>query len=369
MPTVLEFFAGIGLMRAGLEAAGFEVIWANDISMMKQQVYTSNFGADGHRVADIRDVRGRDMPEADLATVSFPCVDVSLAGNYEGVNGAQSSLFFEVMRILEEMDGRIPRMVLVENVPGLIASNSGADLRLVIAGLNGYGYGCDLLIVDAAWFVPQSRRRVFIVATQEAPADSLTSAAPRWAPASSLRPTLLSQWIRSNPDLDVRLRHLVPPIPAGIQLGDIVEDLDENDPRWWNAAEMSSFDAKVVPHHRHLLRSVSLFDEHQWISALHRSRGAPVQWELRSDQIAGCLTAARGGSNRRAVVRTGTSGHRVRWMTGREFARLQGASDDFDISMLSDDQARRCFGDAVCVPVIEWIARTVLLPEMAATTR
>ncbi|WP_419943918.1 DNA cytosine methyltransferase [Candidatus Poriferisodalis sp.] len=240
------------------------------------------------------------------------------------------------------------------------APSGGADLRRVVSELNLLGYCCDLLIADAAWFVPQSRRRLLVVASSGLSESGTVTGRSGLMAADPLRPAALQQWTDRNRDLGVAFRDLAPPRSTGACLGGIVEALPEDDPRWWTAVEMASFDETLVEHHRHLLCSRSLFGEPRWFSAHHRSRGGPILWVLRSDRIAGCLTAARGGSNRAGAVRVGSDGHKARWLTGREPARLQGAAETFDVSMLADNQARQCLGDAVCVPVIEWPARAVL---------
>lgn len=89
-------------------------------------------------------------------------------------------------------------------------------------------------------------------------------------------------------------------------------------------------------------------------------------WEIRSDDIAGCLRTARGGSSRQAVVEAAANSVRVRWMTPREYARLQGAPEEFDYSAVTEIQALSGFGDAVSVPVISWLAENALRPAIAA---
>ena len=342
------------MVRLGIEAAGCNVVWANDISPMKQAVYEANFGADEFLLRDLRDVSGNEVPTVDIATGSFPCIDVSLAGNRAGMDGEHSSLFYDFARVIREMGARAPGTVLIENVTGLISSNDGQDLRAIIHELNDLGYICDLLIADAAWFVPQSRRRLFIIAGR--------SASERFAAHHdrSVRSFVLRRFLSLNKDLEVALRHLVRPRPTDADLNDIMEVLPDDSPLWWTDEQMAIFDTTVIAPHRQILLSRSMFEQERWVSAHHRSRGAPIHWELRSDGIAGCLTAARGGSNRAAAVLVTSEGHRARWLTGREFARLQGAPDSFDISMLTEDEARQCFGDAVCVPVVEWVARNCL---------
>ena len=361
MPTAAEFFAGIGMFRLGMEAAGYTVIWANDISPLKQSVYEANFGDAEFLLRDIRDVNGHEVPTVDIAAAGFPCIDVSLAGKRAGMTGEHSSLFYEFSRVITEMGERAPETVIIENVTGLISSNGGQDLRAIISELNDLGYTCDLLIVDAAWFVPQSRRRLFILASRS------TSSRQAIHHDGRLRPFVLHGFVSLNRDLKIVLRHLVRPTQADVSLSDIMLALPDDDPLWWDAEQMETFDSTVVAPHQQILLSRSMFEPERWVSAHHRSRGGPIHWELRSDGIAGCLTAARGGSNRAAAVRVASDGHRTRWLTGREFARLQGAPEHFEIAMLTEDEARQCFGDAVCVPVVEWIMGNVLAADTDAS--
>jgi DNA (cytosine-5)-methyltransferase 1 len=103
MFRALDFFAGSGLVTLGL-APEFETIWANDICAKKGEVYVANHPSDHFHLRDIREVRGRDLPSADLAWASFPCQDLSLAGNLNGIgSGTRSGMFWEWIRVLEEM--------------------------------------------------------------------------------------------------------------------------------------------------------------------------------------------------------------------------------------------------------------------------
>lgn len=162
--TVAEFFAGIGLVRAALEPLGFAVVFANDIEPKKHRLYRLHFGdCPEFRVGDIHLIGAADVPDVDAVTASFPCTDLSLAGKRKGLAGEQSGAFHELTRIIEEMGQRRPLIVLLENVLGFATSHGGQDLRAVLLRLNGLGYECDLFILDARWFVPQSRPRMFVV--------------------------------------------------------------------------------------------------------------------------------------------------------------------------------------------------------------
>ena len=359
-PIAAEFFAGIGLVRAGLERAGVDVVWANDIEPVKHAVYASNFDDAHHVLGDIRHVQGASVPSVDIATASFPCVDLSLAGHRRGLEGEQSGLFFEFSRVLREMGERIPPVVMIENVSSYVSSRGGEDLRVSIAELNKLGYFCDVLTVDASWFVPQSRPRLFIVGTCE------RLGGPALGMVGPLRSESVASFVRANQEL---LLHELPvPVPRqdGRRLGDVAERLDPCDERWWDGERLGKFLGSLSPIHRRRLDLLRQDGITQWRTAYRRTRKGVAVWEIRSDDISGCLRTARGGSSRQAVVELSDDEVRARWMTPREYARLQGVTDQFDYSAVTDAQALFGFGDAVCVPVIEWLADHALVPAAMA---
>lgn len=139
MLRAIEFFAGMGLMRAGLETVGVKTVFANDIDETKAKLYANNWGCDELHVGDIRALHGDDIPRADLVTASFPCTDMSLAGKYKGLNGAQSSLVLDFLRILDEMGDRAPQTLMIENVMGFLTANSGRDWATVVSGIQKLG--------------------------------------------------------------------------------------------------------------------------------------------------------------------------------------------------------------------------------------
>ena len=356
-PRVAEFFAGIGLVRKAFEAEGFEIVWANDIEPTKFEVYRSNFGAADFRLGDVRDVRGDDVPDCEVATASFPCTDLSLAGNRAGLSGEQSSMFWAFARVLEEMGTRRPPFVLLENVPGFATSHGGRDLYEAIQALNSLGYACDLFVVDARTFVPQSRVRMFIVGSQ-----TRSSSATDWQP-SELRPEWVQRFRREHPDLDLQAEPLALPAATRTPLQEVVERLSGNDERWWDEGRLSRFVGSLSPLQASRLESMRNAKKLQWRTAYRRTRGGVAVWEIRNDAIAGCLRTARGGSSKQALVEAGRGAVRVRWMTAVEYAGLQGARD-LDLSAVRERQALFGLGDAVCVPVIAWIARTYLRPAL-----
>jgi DNA (cytosine-5)-methyltransferase 1 len=356
-PRAAEFFAGIGLVRSALEDVGFSVVFANDIEAAKRDMYAANFDASHFVCGDVRDVRGDDVPDIDLATASFPCTDLSLAGNRTGLAGTQSSMFWEFARILGEMRHRRPGVVLLENVPSFATSHGGADLRAALTKLNRLGYSCDLFVLDARRFVPQSRPRLFIVAAME-PSDDQA-----WN--GELRPPWIADFAMRHPELQLHARRLHVPPMALRSLADIVERVRHDDPRWWEAARLARFTGSLSPIQTQRLVGLRSSRKLIWATAYRRTRQGRAVWEIRNDSISGCLRTARGGSSRQALVQTGRGGLRVRWMTPREYARLQGAPDYRLDETITVNQALFGFGDAVCVPVVAWIAENYIAPLVA----
>ena len=169
--TCIEFFAGIGLTHLGLASQGWKCLYANDIDSKKLRMYASCFKeADHYHVEDVWKtdrILARIPPRrVDLATASFPCVDLSLAGNLKGLAGEDSGAFYGFIKVLKKLrqQGRAPRAVLIENVIGFLSSHDGRFFRIALQQLADLGYFVDAFVVDAKHFTPQSRPRVFIVA-------------------------------------------------------------------------------------------------------------------------------------------------------------------------------------------------------------
>lgn len=358
-----EFFAGIGLVRRALETAGFTIEFANDIEPSKLAMYRANFGDRDFLLGDVRDVRGVDVPDIELATASFPCTDLSLAGRRRGLSGEESGMFWEFARILKEMKARRPNVVMLENVPSFATSNDGQDLRAVILELNRLGYSCDAIRLDARWWVPQSRPRVFIVGSRET-----IPGASEWRP-SSLRPAWLIRFALRNRDLKMHAFPLKDPPQRGVRLANVVERMPSHDSRWWDRSRTAKFVQSLSPLQRRRLRSMESADSVSWHTAYRRTRCGRAVWEIRADDLSGCLRTARGGSSRQALVEAGRGSFSVRWMSSREYASLMGVPE-YKLDAVSENQALFGLGDAVCVPAVAWLANEYLAPLVSgALTR
>ena len=115
-----EYFAGIGLMRMGLEYSDWKIVFANDFSDKKFEMYQAFYpdGQEHYIVEDIFNLDPASIPYTTLATCSFPCIDLSLAGNMNGIEGKHSSAFWGFIKILKNQGELAPPLVMVENVPG-----------------------------------------------------------------------------------------------------------------------------------------------------------------------------------------------------------------------------------------------------------
>ncbi len=376
--TVAECFAGIGLMRMGLERQGWSVAFANDIDENKYKMYKGHFtDADQHvHVGDIHKLSPNEVPAVSLATASFPCNDLSLAGARNGLRGEQSSAFWGFVHLLAGMADRRPPLVLLENVTGFLTSHKGEDFRQVLLALNELGYSVDAFMLDAAHFVPQSRQRLFVIGvltsslapglesrltSSEAakPADARRQALPS-SYESDVRPKALAKFILAHSEIHWNVRPLPAQPESSIRLEMILEDLPESAPEWWSAQRAEYLLEQMSPRHRELAERMIAGPDWSYGTVFRRMRNGKSMAELRADGIAGCLRTPRGGSGRQIIFKAGNGRYFARLLTPREAARLMGA-EEYSISVPLN-QALFGFGDAVCVPVIEWIAQHYLNP-------
>lgn len=364
MFKALDFFAGSGLVALGL-APEFETVWANDICPKKRAVYVANHPAEQFHLGDIRDVNGFELPAADLAWASFPCQDLSLAGNLSGIgSGTRSGMFWEWIRILEELgsQGRLPAVLVAENVVGFVVAQQGRNFKIAYEALRGLGYRLGAVIIDARLFVPQSRPRSFMVAvSNEAPIDDLSQILPTapFHPPGLVRTAQMiddSSWIWWSL-----------PLPQGKT--PLFGDLRERDAPCDPPSKTGDICNLLSPLNRRKL------DNARWaktfIVGTGYRRTRPDQdgnkkqrLEIRFDGIAGCLRTPNGGSSRQTVILVDKGKVRSRLMTVRECARLMGAPDTYRIGGSYND-GYRAMGDAVAVPATRWLTRHLLAPLAA----
>jgi DNA (cytosine-5)-methyltransferase 1 len=160
----LSLFSGIGGFDLAFTRVGMQCAGMVEIDKNCQNVLHRHFEY-VHVYDDVKEINGSTYKRGaiDVICGGFPCQDLSIAGKRAGLAGERSGLWYEFARIIDQLE---PRWVVAENVPGLLSSNKGADFEIIIRWLAERGYGMVWRVLDAQYFgVAQRRRRVFIVAS------------------------------------------------------------------------------------------------------------------------------------------------------------------------------------------------------------
>ena len=363
MPTFYEFFAGGGMARSGLGEA-WDCIFANDFSVQKAKSYLENWGRDHLTVGDINNIKSASLPgHADLAWASFPCQDLSLAGNGAGLQGSRSGAFWGFMRIIQELksEGRKPSMIVLENVYGTLTSHEGKDFEAIAKSLAAEGYNFGAVVMDAVHFVPQSRPRVFIVCLDEnlvIPTETICERpSPAWHP---------DKVIRAYNALPKRVKNkwvwwsLPEPEQPLMTLNEIVE-IEPQGVKWHTDKETQKILSMMAPLHRRKVLSAQQNGSLQVGTIYKRTRNGVQRAEVRFDGVAGCLRTPGGGSSRQTIIVVDGSSIRTRLISPREAARLMGLPEDYILPEKYND-AYHLIGDGVVVPVVAHINHNILLP-------
>ena len=377
-PKFFEFFAGGGMARAGLGEA-WECLFANDSDAMKVATYAANWGGDHILLEDVARLSTASLPgRADLVWASFPCQDLSLAGDYRGLGKASSAVrtrsgtfwpFWRLVKALIAAD-RAPRLIVLENVTGALTSNGGKDFAAIGQALSDARYRFGAMVIDARRFLPQSRPRVFFVAVrhgEQIPAR-LHAAEPdaTWRPPalvaaqSGLSAAALKDWVWWR---------LARPSARNAVFADLIEE-QPTGVRWRTAEEtrylmslMSEVNLRKVEEAKKLGRRV--------VGGVYRRTRADENGEkrqraeVRFDDVAGCLRTPAGGSSRQTIMVVDGENVRSRLLSAREAARLMGLDDSYALPRRYNDAYHVC-GDGVAVPVVRHIAEHILWPILQA---
>jgi DNA (cytosine-5)-methyltransferase 1 len=365
-PTFYEFFAGGGMARLGLGET-WTCAFANDFDPVKAATYRDNHAdagasnGEGHfHEGDVWKIVPADLPgQADLAWASSPCQDFSLAGARAGLQGGRSSAFFGFWKLMEALsaEGRGPDTVVVENVVGLLTSHGGADFTALCRALSEQGYRFGALEIDAARFIPQSRPRVFVVATR-LPFDGLTGPSPFQTRAvreacARLPTDLQARWIWWGLD--------APPT----RNTDLAALLEPDDQVTWRAGQDTQTLLNLMaPAHRAAVDARLRSGERAVGAVFRRMRNGEQRAEVRFDGLAGCLRTPRGGSSRQTLLVIDGGQVRSRLLSPREGARLMGLPDGYRLPR-SATGGLHVIGDGVAAPVVRWLSERLLTPLTA----
>lgn len=323
----IDLFAGIGGMRRAFEGAGGECVFTAEWNRFALETYVANHGADHPIIGDITKIPAEDVPDHEILVGGFPCQPFSLAGvskkNSLGrahgfADETQGTLFFDVARIIE---AKRPKMFLLENVKNLCDHDKGRTFEVILRTLSEeLGYTVSYRVIDGSAWVPQKRKRIFIVGVREGEAFDFD---------------------------DV----VVP--ESGPLLGDILHKKGE-------AEEDGRYASSGAALAKYTLTD-NLWRYLQDYAAKHAKAGNGFGFGLVGEgDVARTLSARYGKDGSEILVRQ-DGGRNPRRLTPRECARLQGFDTKRDRIFIpvSDAQAYRQFGNSVVVACVGAIAKAM----------
>jgi DNA (cytosine-5)-methyltransferase 1 len=260
-------------------------------------------------------------------------------------------------------------MIVLENVRGILTSRGGRDFAAIGNALSRTGYRFGALVIDALHFVPQSRQRVFFIAVEARfpiPGSLVgTDPSEGWHPRAlikaygQLSPSAKRDWL---------WWHIPRPAKRNTLFSDLVEE-HSTGVRWHSDAETKRLVSLMSPINQAKLRTAKTSGRRVVGSVYRRTRpdanGVKRQRaEVRFDEVAGCLRTPRGGSSRQTILVVDGEIVRSRLLSPREAARLMGLPDHYKLPARYND-AYHVAGDGVCVPVVRYIAESLLEPILS----
>ena len=301
-----SLFAGIGGIDLGFKKAGFKIEWANEIDIKSCATYTKNLK---HNIIcdDIKNINSELLASIDILTGGFPCQAFSIAGNKQGFNDERGAIFFELIRIVKQIK---PRVVFLENVKNLKSHNEGKTLQYIIKTLEELGYFVTHNVLNTCEYsdLPQNRERVYIVAFKQQN-DFMRFQFPQ----KTINRKSITSLLENNVD---NLFYY------------------EN--------------SKMYP----MLKEAMTNKEtcYQWRRQYVREN---------KNNLCPTLTANMGTGGHNVPLILDDKG--IRKLTPRECARLQGFPDNFKFPDYGNAVLYKQLGNSVSVPVIEKIAKNILL--------
>lgn len=297
--NVISLFAGIGGLDSGFIQNGFDVIWANDFDKYAVQTYKANY-KNPIILGDLNQIKLESIPNADVIIGGFPCQPFSMMGEMKGFEDTRGTLFFRIVEIIKNQisRGNKPKALVLENVRNLKLHDNGNTFKVIKKTLEDLGYTVyDNILNSADYGIPQTRNRTFIV-------------------CFSNNKTQFNYPEKKVLDLTL-------------------QDLLEHD-----VADKYYLSDKILP------------------TILSNGTGGYKGKSEIDLKIARPLCATMAKMHRACQDNYVTQNGKVRRLTPRECARLQGFSDDFVIPV-SDTQAYKQFGNAVTVNVSNAVASMV----------
>lgn len=314
---VASLFAGIGGIDLGFQNAGAKPIWANEIDGFCAKTFMSNHKNTMLVVDDINNVKAVDMPEFEILVGGFPCQPFSVAGKRKGFDDDRGGLFFQIIRLIEELDslGRKPKVIFLENVKNMYSHDDGKTYKYMKNALKENGYHVVEKIMNTCEYgnIPQNRERLYIIGFLDEEAKNRFN----WPNKLELTNTIdhVINWKSDN----VNKKYFY-----------------SKDNKCWNLLD------------REMLNSHSIYQFRRVYVRENKSRLCPT------------LTANMGmGGHNVPLIRD--ENNKIRKLTPRECLMLQGFPKDFVIpTELADSRVYKQAGNSVSVNVIKRIADSIM---------
>jgi DNA (cytosine-5)-methyltransferase 1 len=309
-PKFIDLFAGIGGFRLALEAAGAECVFSSEWDKESQATYSKNYGVlpDG----DITQIDSSEIPSHDILCGGFPCQAFSISGKQKGFDDSRGTLFYDVARIAKD---KKPKVLFLENVKNLVRHDGGTTFKVILQTLDEIGYDVFTKVLRSSDFgLPQARERIYIVAFRK--------------------------------DLEVQSFAFPDGSEKTKVIADVLEEVPIGSPYDINRSDIflnEPFGEILDPRKPKQIGKIN--------------KGGQGE-RIYSTLAAGITLSAYGGG---AAAKTGAYlvDGRVRKLTPRECARLQGFPETFVIHP-NPRYAYKQFGDSVSVPVLSAIFENIL---------
>ena len=379
--TAISLFAGVGGFDLALQNNGVEVTAAVEIDKKAREVLAKHF-PNTKLFNDVQEVTGEQLKatgfisERGILTGGFPCQDLSIAGLRRGLAGKRSGLFHEIIRLTDELK---PQFIILENVAGLLSSQRGKDMGIVITALVERGYGVCWRVLDSQNIgLPQRRKRVFIVASlgnHRQPVKILFEPESGFGDTESLgkkRQTITKTiengsrvFVKAkraqtvNDDESWVAKETVPTLNA----------FDIGDTRTTTAIiEPVLFQGNRVGDPRFYKDGIAPTVMGRWGTG---GNNVPLAFNMRSDDKANNMTVYETNQTGRVTaLQPSPLTHRsqtlitqentiVRRLTPKECERLQGFPDDWTAGQ-ADSNRYKQMGNAVTVNVVDWIIKRLV---------
>ena len=318
--TFIDLFAGIGGFRIALQNMGGECVFSSEFDAEAQSTYFANYGE--MPFGDITKIDEKLIPDHDVLCAGFPCQPFSISGKRLGFEDTRGTLFFDIARIAKQ---KRPAVLFLENVKNVLSHNNGETIKQMMSILDDIGYDAKIKLLNAARYgTPQRRERVYIIGLRK----------------------------------DIIHEKFIYPDPLDLPI--YIENILDNDKCAVEEATIHRKDIEFWPndgHEEYALRPIRVGTV---------NKGGPGE-RIYSRKGVGVTLSAYGGG---AGAKTGLYkiDGRVRRLTPRECARLQGFPEQFIIPT-NRNIAYKQFGNSVSINVLQCIVKSIINTKILANVK